>query len=182
MSDVIEGQMLTVNGTAEPLAPTVAALLAARDIAPEGRGVAVVAGEVRRLAETSQASAKEIRDLAASSVHVADSAGLVLDEIKVLRSASPGDPAAIERLREVASRKLPEVVALIERSELVRDWLELAARCECPDLAQCTLFDDAALPGGSDAKRPPARTGLSATCRFRAGRTRVPHSLPGRDG
>jgi sulfur carrier protein len=41
MSDVIEGKMLTVNGIAEPLAPTVAALLAARDIAPDGRGVAV---------------------------------------------------------------------------------------------------------------------------------------------
>ena len=42
MSDVIEGKMLTVNGVAEPLeAPTVAALLAGREIAPEGRGVAV---------------------------------------------------------------------------------------------------------------------------------------------
>jgi sulfur carrier protein len=41
MSDVIEGKMLTVNGVSEPLAPTVAALLAARDIAPDGRGVAV---------------------------------------------------------------------------------------------------------------------------------------------
>src|SRR6516165_2172236 len=79
-------------------------------------------------------------------------AGLALDEIKVLLSASPGDPAA-ERLREVASRKLPEVVALIERSELVRGWLELAARCECPDLAQCPLFDDPALPGGKMATR-----------------------------
>jgi sulfur carrier protein len=41
MSDVIETGILTVNGVAEPLAPTVAALLAARDIAPNGRGVAV---------------------------------------------------------------------------------------------------------------------------------------------
>jgi sulfur carrier protein len=42
MSDVIEGKMLTVNGVAEPLdAPTVAALLAARDVAADGRGVAV---------------------------------------------------------------------------------------------------------------------------------------------
>jgi len=41
MSDVIE-KTLMVNGVAEPLdAPTVAALLAARDIAPDGRGVAV---------------------------------------------------------------------------------------------------------------------------------------------
>ena len=41
MSDVIDEKMLTVNGVAEPLAPTVAALLVARDIAPDGRGVAV---------------------------------------------------------------------------------------------------------------------------------------------
>jgi len=81
-------------------------------------------------------------------------AGLALGEIKVLLSASPGDPAAVERLREVASRKLPEVVALIERSELVRDWLELAARCECPDLGQCPLFDEVELPPPAGRARP----------------------------
>jgi len=86
-------------------------------------------------------------------------AGLALDEIKVLLSASPGDPAAVERLREVARRKLPDVVALIERGELVRGWLELAARCECPDLDQCPLFDDPVLPGGPGARRPPSRAG-----------------------
>ena len=69
-------------------------------------------------------------------------AGLALDEIRVLLSVSPDDPAAIDRLREVANRKLPEIVALIERSELVRGWLECAARCECPNLSQCPLFDD----------------------------------------
>jgi len=103
-------------------------------------------------------------------------AGLALDEIKVLLSASPGDPAAVERLREVASRKLPEVVALIERSQLVRGWLELAARCECPDLDQCPLFDGPALPGGRGARRPPPRGGLPAACRFAAGCIEV---LPG---
>ena len=42
MSETIEAATLTVNGEAEPLeATTVAALLAARDIAPGGRGVAV---------------------------------------------------------------------------------------------------------------------------------------------
>jgi sulfur carrier protein len=42
MTDVIERATLTVNGVAEPLsAATVAALLAAREIAPDGRGVAV---------------------------------------------------------------------------------------------------------------------------------------------
>ncbi len=79
-------------------------------------------------------------------IETAQRAGLALDEIKVLLSASPGDPAAVERLREVASRKLPEITALIERTELVRDWLECAARCECPDLDQCPLFDEPALP------------------------------------
>ena len=75
-------------------------------------------------------------------------AGLTLDEIKALLSASPDDHAAIERLREVAARKLPEITALIERSEIVRGWLDSAARCECPSLDQCPLFDDPALPPG----------------------------------
>jgi DNA-binding transcriptional MerR regulator len=73
-------------------------------------------------------------------------AGLTLDEIKALLSASPDDGAATERLREVAERKLPEITALIERSELVRSWLESAARCECPNLSACPLFDDPPLP------------------------------------
>ena len=73
-------------------------------------------------------------------IDTAQRAGLTLDEIKVLLSVSQDDSAAIDRLREVAARKLPEVVALIERSELVRDWLECAARCECPNLTECPLF------------------------------------------
>lgn len=74
-------------------------------------------------------------------------AGLTLEEIKALLAASPDDAAAIDRLREVAERKLPEITALIERSLLVREWLECAARCECPSLDRCPLFDDpAALP------------------------------------
>src|SRR6266567_4234144 len=72
-------------------------------------------------------------------------AGLTLDEIRNLLSASDGDQAATERLREVAVRKLPEVRELIERTEIVRDWLEAAARCECPTLDECPLFDDPAL-------------------------------------
>jgi MerR family transcriptional regulator, redox-sensitive transcriptional activator SoxR len=72
-------------------------------------------------------------------------AGLTLDEIRDLLSASDGDQAAIERLRGVAVRKLPEVRELLERTEIVRDWLEAAARCECPSLDECPLFDDLAL-------------------------------------
>ena len=79
-------------------------------------------------------------------------AGLTLEEIGALLASSPGDAVAIERLREIAERKLPGITALIERSQLVRDWLECAARCECPSLDQCPLFEDPALlPGRDDA-------------------------------
>ncbi len=74
-------------------------------------------------------------------------AGLTLEEIRALLSASPDDQAAIERLREVANTKLPQIKDLIARTEIVRDWLESAARCECPSLDDCPLFDDRALPG-----------------------------------
>ena len=73
-------------------------------------------------------------------------AGLSLEEIRALLSASPDDQAAIERLREVANTKLPQIKDLIARTEIVRDWLESAARCECPSLDDCPLFDDRALP------------------------------------
>jgi len=88
-------------------------------------------------------------------IDTAQRAGLTLDEIKALLSASPDDKSAIDRLREVADRKLPEIAALLERTELVRRWLESAARCECPNLDECPLFDDAALPA---APRPVPRS------------------------
>jgi len=35
----------------------------------------------------------------------------------------------------------------IERARIVQRWLEAAARCECPDLDECCLFDEpSALP------------------------------------
>jgi MerR family redox-sensitive transcriptional activator SoxR len=87
-------------------------------------------------------SADTVRTLAV--IETGQRAGLSLDEIGALLSSSPDDQAAIERLREVAARKLPEITALIERSQIVRGWLESAARCECPSLEACPLFDDPA--------------------------------------
>ena len=81
-------------------------------------------------------------------------AGLALEEIKTLLAASADDGEAISRLREVADRKLPQINALIEHSQIVRDWLECAARCECPDLDQCPLFDDPAIPPPSPLAQP----------------------------
>jgi MerR family transcriptional regulator, redox-sensitive transcriptional activator SoxR len=79
-------------------------------------------------------------------IETAQRAGLTLPEVRLLLASSPGDRAAIERLRDVAVRKLPELTALIERTELVRGWLEAAARCDCPTLDDCPLFEEDRLP------------------------------------
>ncbi len=79
-----------------------------------------------------------------SIIDTAQRAGLTLDEIRALFDAARGDDAAaIEQLRQVAERKLPELTAMIERSLMVREWMRAAARCECPSLQDCALFDDA---------------------------------------
>jgi len=73
-------------------------------------------------------------------IDVAQRAGLTLAEIGVLLGSSTG---SVDELRAIAERRLPELAASIERATLVREWLECAARCECPDLDACPLFDDA---------------------------------------
>ena len=85
-------------------------------------------------------------------IETAQRAGLTLPEVRLLLESSSGDSAAIERLRDVAVRKLPELTALIERTELVRGWLEAAARCDCPSLDDCPLFEEDRLPPLTSAR------------------------------
>ena len=79
-----------------------------------------------------------IRTLAV--IDTAQRAGLSLDEIKVLLGASSDDSGSIDRLREIAERKLPEITMLVEQTQQVQRWLEAAARCQCPSLDDCPLF------------------------------------------
>jgi DNA-binding transcriptional MerR regulator len=72
-------------------------------------------------------------------IDIAQRAGLTLVEIGALLRSSTG---AVDELRAVAERRLPELTASIERANLVREWLECAARCECPELDACALFED----------------------------------------
>ena len=82
-------------------------------------------------------------------IDTAQRAGLSLSEIRALLDAESGGESAIEELRRVAERKLPQLRATIERSLLVERWLEAAGRCECPSLDDCCLFGGAkALPAG----------------------------------
>jgi MerR family redox-sensitive transcriptional activator SoxR len=83
-------------------------------------------------------------------IETAQRAGLALDEIRVLLEASPEN---VERLREIAERKLPEVQEAIARAELVLEWLEGAALCRCPSLDDCPLFDEPSqLPARSSVR------------------------------
>ena len=76
-------------------------------------------------------------------IETAQRAGLNLDEIALLLSAPTADQATIERLRQVADEKLPALRSAIKRVQIVELWLEDAARCCCPSLDDCPLFDDA---------------------------------------
>jgi MerR family transcriptional regulator, redox-sensitive transcriptional activator SoxR len=73
-------------------------------------------------------------------IAVAKKAGFSLDDVRtLLDSADRGEPAHRE-LRALAERKLPEVDALIERAQVVREWLNTASGCGCDSLEDCRLF------------------------------------------
>jgi len=72
-------------------------------------------------------------------IGAAKQAGFNLEEVgELLRSSDEG--SASKRLRELADRKLPEVEALIDRAERMKQWLELASDCGCSTLEACGLF------------------------------------------
>jgi MerR family transcriptional regulator, redox-sensitive transcriptional activator SoxR len=73
------------------------------------------------------------------TIQAAQQAGFSLEEItQLLQGAEDGHAA--EQLRALAERKLPDVEALIERAEAMKQWLELARECRCGSLDVCGLF------------------------------------------
>jgi DNA-binding transcriptional MerR regulator len=83
---------------------------------------------------------------------VAKRAGFTLEEAAVLIAAE-ADPDPGAQLRDLAVRKLPEVEALIERAEAMREWLTHAAKCDCCSLEVCGLFAE---DGQATARLPMA--------------------------
>ena len=79
-------------------------------------------------------------------IDVAKRAGFTLDEARVLLAADGGRNPLHVQLRELAERKLPEVEALIERAEAMREWLTVATECDCRTLDVCALFDERGAP------------------------------------
>jgi len=79
-------------------------------------------------------------------IDVAKQAGFSLGEVGVLLTSIDEGTPAHEQLRALAKRKLPEVDALIEHAQAMRDWLTTASSCGCESLAGCGLFDGEAQP------------------------------------
>ena len=88
---------------------------------------------------------------------VAKRAGFTLDEARVLLQRTEAGSPAHEALRELATRKLPEVEALIERAEAMRAWLVTATGCSCNTLDVCALFNEPDEATPSSRTTPPLR-------------------------
>jgi MerR family redox-sensitive transcriptional activator SoxR len=70
-------------------------------------------------------------------VRMAQEAGFTLEEIRLLVSGFPEETPPAERWQELASRKLEEIDALIERLETVRQVLHESLLCDCLTLDAC---------------------------------------------
>ena len=75
-------------------------------------------------------------------IEVAKRAGFTLDDARALLATGPDGGAAHEQIRDLASRKLPEVRALIAKAEAMERWLVTATSCGCDTLDVCGLFED----------------------------------------
>jgi DNA-binding transcriptional MerR regulator len=75
-------------------------------------------------------------------IGIAQSAGFKLREIKQLVAGVDGPDGMAERMRSLSTQKLDEVQLLLERTQAMKGWLEVAARCGCATPAECALFDD----------------------------------------
>jgi DNA-binding transcriptional MerR regulator len=95
-----------------------------------------------------------------NTIQAAQQAGFSLAEITQLLAGAQ-DGRAAEELRQLAARKLPDIQALIEHAERMRQWLELARECQCGSLDVCALFStegEARLSTESEARPIPRVT------------------------
>ena len=151
-----------------------AAIEAAR-AGEHGKGFAVVADEVRKLAERSQEAAKEIGDLASNSVSTAERAGKLLDEIV------PSIQKTSELVQEIAAASQEQSQSVTQiggamgqlskatqqnasaSEELAATSEELSGQAE--QLQQSVAFFTL---NNDEAPAPKSRTGASGTSERRA--------------
>lgn len=70
-------------------------------------------------------------------VHLAKGAGFSVAEIRKLLNGFDRTTPASARWQAMATRKLEDVNALIERAEHMRDLLEKLLTCKCVQLSDC---------------------------------------------
>ena len=73
-------------------------------------------------------------------IGVAQNAGFKLREIKELLDGSDGAGDLGASMRSLSTQKLDEVEALLERTRVMKGWLEKAKDCGCTSPDQCALF------------------------------------------
>lgn len=94
--------------------------------------------EVERVAGRRRFGPGALRRLQA--IQTAKRAGFSLAEVRTLLTSIDEGAPAHQQLRALATRKLPEVEALLERAQAMRGWLALASECGCESLESCGLF------------------------------------------
>lgn len=72
-------------------------------------------------------------------------AGFHIGELQVLFNGFTPDTPASARWQTLATAKIAEMDALIERTQLTKTWLTEALRCECVEVGDCVTvtFDEA---------------------------------------
>jgi MerR family transcriptional regulator, redox-sensitive transcriptional activator SoxR len=88
-------------------------------------------------------------------IDAAQRVGFTLEEIRDLLGSR--DQPAHERLRELATLKVPELDDLIARATSVRRVLKICSRCCCESIDVCRMFDDRVLPLRSTTPAAAAR-------------------------
>jgi MerR family redox-sensitive transcriptional activator SoxR len=74
-------------------------------------------------------------------IRLARELGFSLEDIRTLLNGFSPDTPPPERWQELATRKLPEIQAFVDRATAMKRLLEKGLRCDCVSIQECFLYD-----------------------------------------